>query len=85
MATEKVKQEIERNGLRNLQAEMLYRPYLHTRRHPSEEECVEDLKFKYRNSEFWCKGYYVDTAGKNALKIQEYIKHHISGESIHGP
>ena len=33
-----------------------------------------NLKFKYRNREFWCRGYYVDTAGKNAVKIKEYIK-----------
>ena len=33
-----------------------------------------ELKYKYRNREFWCKGYYVDTAGKNAKKIQEYIQ-----------
>ena len=32
------------------------------------------LQFKYRNREFWCRGYYVDTAGKNANKIAEYIK-----------
>ena len=30
-------------------------------------------KFKYRNREFWCRGYYVDTVGKNTAKIQEYI------------
>ena len=35
-------------------------------------EQFPELKFKYRNREFWCKGYYVDTAGKNAKKIQEY-------------
>ena len=29
---------------------------------------------EYRNREFWCRGYYVDTAGKNAKKIQEYIQ-----------
>ena len=23
-----------------------------------------DMKFKYRNREFWCRGYYVDTVGK---------------------
>ncbi|MET3700708.1 putative transposase [Citrobacter sp. UYEF32] len=34
------------------------------------------LKFKYRNRGYWCSGgYYVDTAGKNAAKIKEYIKH----------
>ena len=32
-----------------------------------------ELKYKYRNREFWCKGYYVDTAGKNAERIAEYI------------
>jgi len=32
-----------------------------------------NMKFKYRNREFWCGGYYVDTAGKDAKRIQEYI------------
>ena len=32
-----------------------------------------NMKFAYRNREFWCKGYYVDTAGKNTKSIQEYI------------
>ncbi|WP_258143038.1 IS200/IS605 family transposase [Escherichia coli] len=36
-----------------------------------------DLKFKYRNREFWCRGYYVDTMGKNTAKIQDYIKHQL--------
>lgn len=34
-----------------------------------------EWKYKYRNREFWCRGYYVDTVGKNAKKIEEYIKH----------
>ena len=33
-----------------------------------------NLKYKYGNRNFWCRGYYVDTVGKNAKKIQEYIK-----------
>lgn len=33
-----------------------------------------NLKYKYGNRKFWCRGYYVDTCGKNAKKIQEYIK-----------
>ena len=33
-----------------------------------------ELKYKYRNREFWCKGYYVDTVGKNESRIAEYIK-----------
>lgn len=32
---------------------------------------------KYRNREFWCRGYYVDTAGKNAAKIAEYIRNQL--------
>ena len=31
-------------------------------------EQFPELKYKYRNREFWCRGYYVDTAGKNAKK-----------------
>ena len=37
-------------------------------------EKYPELKYKYRNREFWCRGYYVDTVGKNAKKIEEYIK-----------
>lgn len=36
-----------------------------------------NMKYKYRNRQFWCRGYYVDTAGKNAKKIQEYIRHQL--------
>ena len=32
-----------------------------------------ELKYKYRNREFWCKGYYVDTVGKNTKAIKNYI------------
>ena len=31
-----------------------------------------NLKYKYGNRHFWCTGYYVDTVGKNAKKIEEY-------------
>jgi len=36
-----------------------------------------NLKYKYRNREFWCRGYYVDTVGKNTKKITEYIKNQL--------
>ena len=36
-----------------------------------------NIKFAYRNREFWCKGYYVDTAGKNTKAIKEYIKNQL--------
>ena len=32
-----------------------------------------NMKFAYRNREFWCRGYYVDTVGKNTKAIQQYI------------
>ena len=32
-----------------------------------------NMKFAYRNREFWCKGYYVDTTGKNTAEIKKYI------------
>ena len=37
-----------------------------------------NMKYKYRNREFWCRGYYVDTVGKNAKKIEEYIRNQLS-------
>ena len=37
-----------------------------------------NMKFKYRNREFWCRGYYVDTVGKNTKKIKEYIANQIA-------
>ena len=33
-----------------------------------------NLKYKYSNRHFWCRGYYVDTVGKTAKKIEEYVK-----------
>ena len=36
-----------------------------------------NLKFKYRNREFWCRGYYVDTVGRNKKVIEDYIKNQI--------
>ena len=33
-----------------------------------------NLKYKYGSRNFWCRGYYVDTAGKNEKKIAEYIR-----------
>ena len=33
-----------------------------------------NLKYKYGNRHFWCRGYYVDTVGKKAKKIEEYIR-----------
>ena len=39
-----------------------------------------NLKYKYGNRHFWCRGYYVDTVGKNAKKIEEYIKNQLQDD-----
>ena len=36
-----------------------------------------NMKFKYRNREFWCRGFYVDTVDKNTKKIKEYIRNQL--------
>ena len=36
-----------------------------------------NMKYKYGNRQFWCKGYYVDTVGRNKKIIEEYIKNQI--------
>lgn len=36
-----------------------------------------NLKYRYGNRNFWCRGYYVDTVGKNTKKIQEYIQNQL--------
>lgn len=40
------------------------------------------LKYKYRNRELWCRGYYVDTAGKNASRIAEYIQNQLKEDEF---
>ena len=39
-------------------------------------------KFKYRNREFWCRGYYVDTVGKNTKAIDEYISNQLREDEL---
>ena len=36
-----------------------------------------NMKFAYRNREFWCRGYYVDTTGKNTKAIEKYIQNQL--------
>ena len=45
-------------------------------------EQFPELKYKYRNREFWCKGYYVDTVGKNERRIAEYIKKQLDEDKL---
>ncbi len=41
-----------------------------------------ELQYKYRNREFWCRGYYVDTVGKNTKAIAEYIKRQLEEDKL---
>ena len=41
-------------------------------------------RFQYRNREFWCRGYYVDTTGKNTQKIKEYIANQLKEDQLNG-
>ena len=41
-----------------------------------------NLKYKYGNRNFWCRGYYVDTVGKNAKEIQEYIRNQLVEDKL---
>ncbi len=36
-----------------------------------------NLKYKYGNRKFWCRGYYVDTVGRNQKVIVEYIQNQL--------
>ena len=36
-----------------------------------------NLKYKYGNRHFWCRGYYVDTVGKNEKRIAEYVRNQL--------
>lgn len=36
-----------------------------------------NLKYRYGNRKFWCRGFYVDTVGRNRKQIQEYIRNQL--------
>ena len=42
-----------------------------------------NLKYKYGSRNFWCRGYYVDTVGRNERVIQEYIKRQLEEDRMH--
>lgn len=41
-----------------------------------------NLKYKYGNRHFWCRGYYVDTVGRNKKAIEEYIKNQLQEDIV---
>ncbi|QAT39420.1 IS200/IS605 family transposase [Clostridium sp. JN-9] len=45
-------------------------------------EKYANLKYKYGNRHFWCRGFYVDTVGRNKKAIEEYIKNQQNEDMI---
>ena len=41
-----------------------------------------ELKYRYGNRKFWCRGYYVDTVGRNKKKIAEYIRNQLREDHV---
>ena len=41
-----------------------------------------NLKYKYENRHFWCKGYNVDTVGRNEKRIAEYVRSQLQEDQI---
>lgn len=41
-----------------------------------------NLKYKYGSRHFWCRGYYVDTVGKNAKRIAQYIQNQLHEDAL---
>lgn len=44
-----------------------------------------NLKYKYGNRHFWCRGYYVDTVGRNEAKIAEYVRNQLEKDIMERP
>ena len=43
-----------------------------------------NMKYKYKNRSFWCRGYYVDTVGKNTKAIDAYISNQLKEDRLNG-
>ena len=41
-----------------------------------------NMKYKYGNRHFWCRGYYVDTVGRNKERIAEYIRNQLQEDAM---
>ena len=46
-------------------------------------EQFANLKYKYGNRHFWCRGYYVDTVGRNKEAIKKYIANQLQEDKLH--
>ena len=41
-----------------------------------------NLKYRYGNRQFWCRGYYVDTVGRNKEAIEKYIQNQLVEDKL---
>ena len=41
-----------------------------------------NMKYKYKNREFWCRGHYVDTVGKNESRIAECVRNQLKEDEL---
>ena len=41
-----------------------------------------NLKYKYGNRHFWCRGYFVDTVGRNKEAIEKYIREQLQEDVV---
>ena len=46
------------------------------------EKWEENMRYKYRNRQFWCRGYYVDTVRKNEIAIKKYIENQLKNDMV---
>ncbi len=44
-------------------------------------EKYANMKYKYGNRHFWCRGYYVDTVGRNKKVIEQYIRNQLQEDA----
>ena len=47
-------------------------------------EKYANMKYKYGNRHFWCRGYYVDTVGRNKTAIAKYIQNQLQEDQLAG-
>ena len=55
----------------------------HGKKHVDDIRRHANLKYKYGSRNFWCRGYYVDTVGRNERVIREYIKKQLEEDRMH--
>ena len=57
-------------------------PYPYAGQYTAKVQCIRsdkfaNMKYRYGNRQFWCRGYYVDTVGRNKKAIEEYIRNQL--------